>query len=329
LERISYIKRVSGGQIMITQKNKVGFSVSQKEVFKNLFEILGPGLKQREKLAPHTTFGIGGEADFFYVAKKPEDLIRAIQIARESKIPSFVLGSGSNLLVSDLGFKGLVIKNQCDPIFLNGRRIICQSGALLDDLVSLSCENSLSGLEFAAGIPGTIGGAVCGNAGAWGKTVGHLLTEAVILNSQRRIERVTKEYFEFGYRESKLKKTKDLLLSATFELEEGEKNKIRKEVQRNLEDRKKRLPQKEKSAGCFFKNVVYDGKKISAGFLLEQVGAKRMREGDAAVFERHANILINLGKAKAEEMRRLADSLKRKVREKFGLDLEEEVVYLS
>lgn len=232
-------------------------------------------------------------------------------------------------MVSDSGFKGLVIKNQCDQIFLNDIRVTCQSGAMLDGLVSLSCENSLSGLEFAAGIPGTIGGAVYGNAGAWGKTVGDLLTEAVIFNSQGRIERVTKEYFEFGYRESKLKKTKALLLSATLGLEKGEKDKIKKEVKKNLREKRKRLPQKVKSAGCFFKNVVDDGKKISAGFLLEQVGAKKMREGDVAVFEKHANILINLGKAKAEEVRKLADLLKRRVREKFGLDLEEEVVYLS
>jgi UDP-N-acetylmuramate dehydrogenase len=314
---------------MITKRKRIRFSISQKEVFKNLFETLGPDLKQREKLAPHTTFGIGGEADYFYVTRKPEDLIKVIQIAKEFKIPFFVLGSGSNLLVSDLGFKGLVIKNQCDRIFLNDIMVTCQSGALLDGLVSLSCENSLSGLEFAAGIPGTIGGAVYGNAGAWGKTVGDFLTEAVILNSQGWIERVTREYLEFGYRESKLKKTEDLLLSATFRLEKGEKDKIKKEVKRNLKKRRKRLPLKEKSAGCFFKNVMHDGKKISAGFLLEQVGAKKMKEGDAAVFEKHANILINLGRAKAEEVRRLADLLKRKVKEKFGLDLEEEVVYLS
>lgn len=326
---MSYIKKVSGGQIIIIKGNKARVSISQKEVSKNLFETLVHGLKQKEKLAPHTTFGIGGEADFFYVARKPEDLIKAIQIAKELEIPFFVLGGGSNLLVSDSGFKGLVIKNQCDQIFLNDIRVTCQSGAMLDGLVSLSCENSLSGLEFAAGIPGTIGGAVYGNAGAWGKTVGDLLTEAVIFNSQGRIERVTKEYFEFGYRESKLKKTKALLLSATLGLEKGEKDKIKKEVKKNLREKRKRLPQKVKSAGCFFKNVVDDGKKISAGFLLEQVGAKKMREGDVAVFEKHANILINLGKAKAEEVRKLADLLKRRVREKFGLDLEEEVVYLS
>jgi UDP-N-acetylmuramate dehydrogenase len=313
---------------MTIKKKRVKCSICSKEVFENLFETLGPDLKQNEKLAPHTTFGIGGEADYFYVARKPEDLIKAIQIAKELKISFFVLGKGSNVLVSDSGFRGLVIKNQCNKIFLSDEKITCQSGVWLDDLVNLSLENSLSGMEFAAGIPGSVGGAVYGNAGAFGKTVGDLLTEAVILNSQGDIERVEKGYFEFGYRESKLKKTNDILLSVAFELKKEEKEKIKKEIQKNLEERRKRLPQKEKSAGCFFKNVVEEGRKISAGFLLEQVGAKKMRQGDVAVFEKHANILINLGKAKAEDVRRLANLLKRKVKEKFDIDLEEEVVYL-
>lgn len=313
---------------MTIKRKRVKFSKCLKEVSENLFETLGQNLKQNEKLAPYTTFGIGGEALFFYVAKKTEDLIQAVQIAKEGRIPFFVLGGGSNVLVSDSGFKGLVIKNKCNQILLSDKEITCQSGAFLDDLISLGCENSLSGMEFAAGIPGTVGGAVYGNAGALGKAVGDLLTEAVILNSQGKIEKVEKEYFEFGYRESKLKKTKDLLLSATFKLMKGEKEEIKKGIQKNLEERRRRLPQKEKSAGCFFKNVVENGKKISAGFLLEQVDAKKIKEGDAAVFDKHANILINLGKAKSEEVRKIADLLKRKVKEKFGIDLEEEVVYL-
>lgn len=314
---------------MTITKKRVKSSIYQKEVIENLFETLGHQLKQNERLSLHTTFGIGGEADFFYVAKRIKDLIKAIQVAKEVKIPFFVLGNGSNVLVSDSGFKGLVIKNQCEKIFLGDEKITSQSGARLDDLVSLSCENSLCGMEFVAGIPGTVGGAVYGNAGAFGKTVGDLLSEAVILNSQGKIEKVKKEYFQFGYRDSKLRKTKDILLSATFELKKGEKEKIKKEVQRNLERRRGRLPQKEKSAGCFFKNVVDNGKKISAGFLLERVGAKKMQEGDAAVFKGHANILINSGKATSKDVRRLATTLKRKVKEKFNIDLEEEVVYLS
>jgi UDP-N-acetylmuramate dehydrogenase len=320
---------VNGGPIMTINKKRETFSIYPKEVSENLLDTLGHEVKRNEKLSLHTTFGIGGQADFFYVARRPEDLIEAIQIAKVVNLPFFILGSGSNVLVSDSGFKGLVIKNRCNKIFLSDENITCQSGTLLNDLVNFSYENSLSGVEFAAGIPGTIGGAVYGNAGAFGKTVGDPLTEAVILKPQGGIEKVDKEYFEFGYRESKLKKTKEVLLSATFELEKGEKEEIKKEIHKNVEMRRGKLPQKEKSAGCFFKNVVDNEKKLSAGFLLEQVGAKGMRYGEAVVFEKHANILINLGKAKAKDVKALADSLKRKIKEKFDIDLEEEVVYLS
>jgi UDP-N-acetylmuramate dehydrogenase len=320
---------VYGGQIMTTRRKRVKSSICRKEVLEHFLVTLGHDLKRNERLAPHTTFDIGGEAEFFYVARRPEDLIKAIQAAKEARIRFFVLGGGSNVLVSDSGFRGLVIKNRCDRVFLDDESIACQSGAWLDDVVSLGCENSLSGMEFAAGIPGTVGGAVYGNAGAFGKAVGDLLTEAVILTRQGRMERVEKGYFEFGYRESKLRKTKDVLLSATFELNKGEKEKIEGEVKKNLEERRKRLPQKEKSAGCFFRNVVGNGTKVAAGFLLEQIGAKKMHQGDAAVFGKHANILINSGKAKAKDIRGLADSLKKGVKEKFDMDLEEEVVYLS
>jgi UDP-N-acetylmuramate dehydrogenase len=321
--------RVSGGQIMRTKEKRVKLSVYQNEDCENLFETLGHDLKRNERLASHTTFDIGGEAEFFYVARRPEDLIRAIQGAREAGIAVFVLGGGSNVLVSDSGFKGLVIKNLCVETYLNDRKIACQSGAWLDDVVNLACENSLSGMEFAAGIPGTVGGAVFGNAGAFGRAVGDLLTEAVIITRGGKVERVERGYFEFGYRESKLRKTKDTLLSATFELNQGEREKIEGKLKKNLEERRKKLPQEEKSAGCFFRNVVNNGKKVSAGSLLEQIGAKKMRQGDAAVFEKHANILINSGKAKANDIRKLARSLKERVKDKFDIDLEEEVVYLS
>jgi UDP-N-acetylmuramate dehydrogenase len=320
---------VYGGGIMATKKTRAKSSICQKEVFDNLFELLGHDLKRNETLAPYTTFDIGGEAEFFCEARSPEGLIRAIQAAKEACIPVFVLGGGSNVLVSDSGFKGLVIRNRCDQIFSNDEKVACQSGAWLGDLVGLCCESSLSGMEFAAGIPGTVGGAVYGNAGALGKAVGDLLTEAVILTPAGSVERVERGYFEFAYRESKLKKTGDIMLSATFELNQGKREKIEGELKRNLEERRKKLPREEKSAGCFFRNVVDNGRKVSAGFLLEQIGAKKMRQGDAAVFEKHANILINSGKAKAEDVRRLADRLKRRVKKEFDIDLEEEVVYLS
>jgi len=298
-----------------------------KKIRKELKSILGDNLKEKEVLASYTTFKIGGEADFFLRAKKIDELVNAVLVAKELDIPYFVLGNGSNILVSDEGFRGLVIKNDCKRIDVIDTKISCQSGALLEDVVNLSKENSLQGFEFCAGIPGTVGGAVFGNAGAFGKSIGDFLEEAVMLTSSGNIEIVEKEYFEFDYRESKLRKTKDLLLSAVFKLKKGKKDLIEQKIAENLEKRKKTIPCKKASAGCFFKNI--KNKSLSAGYLLDQIGAKNLSVGDAKVFSKHANIIINSKNAKAKEVKRLARILKKKVKVKFNVDLEEEVIYLS
>ncbi len=298
-----------------------------KKIRKELKSILGENLKEKEVLAPYTTFKIGGEADFFLRAERIDELVNAVLVARELNMPYFVLGNGSNILVSDEGFRGLVIKNDCRRIDVIDTKISCLSGAWLEDLVNLSKENSLQGFEFCAGIPGTVGGAVFGNAGAFGKSIGELLEEAVILTSSGNIEIVEKEYFEFDYRESKLRKTKDVLLSTVFKLKKGGKDKIVKKIAENLTKRKKSIPYDKASAGCFFKNI--KNKSLSAGYLLDQVGAKNLSVGDAKVFSKHANIIINSKNAKAKEVKRLARILKKKVKVKFNVDLEEEVIYLS
>ena len=314
---------------METTKLKSTRSIRKKEVYKRLSEALANGLRYDVTLAPYTTFGIGGRAEFFYQAVGPETLVFAVRTAQDLKVRFLLLGGGSNILVSDSGFRGLVIKNECKGILVNGDNITCQSGALLEDAVKRACTQGLSGLEFAAGIPGTVGGAIRGNAGAFGKSVGDLLTKAVILTAEGNIREVDKEYFQFGYRESRLKQTRDVLLSAALQLKPGDKAKIKERIAGNLERRKESLPSQEKSAGCFFKNVVLNGRKVSAGLLLDQVGAKRMRQGDAKVFAGHANILINAGAASAADVRRLAAKLRRKIRGKFGIKLEQEVVYIN
>ena len=313
---------------MTTATIRSSVSTQKKEVYKKLFEALGDRLKQNVSLASFTTLGIGGKADLFYRARKPEELIYAVTTTQRLGLCYFVLGGGSNILVRDSGFRGLVIRNECHNILANQDSITCQSGASLIDVVKLACECCLSGMEFAAGIPGTVGGAIRGNAGAFGKSVSEVLTKAVILSSTGEIREVERGYFRFAYRESKLKRTKDVLLSATFQLEKTNKEEIEEKIRRNLKEREKSIPLGERSAGCFFKNVVVGDKKISAGFLLERVDAKGMREGDAKVSTKHANILVNAGKAKATDVRKLARKLKRKVKRKFDIDLEEEIVYI-
>ncbi|MGB2698634.1 MAG: UDP-N-acetylmuramate dehydrogenase [Candidatus Zixiibacteriota bacterium] len=299
-------------------------------MFGKLRSILGDKLRRDEILAPYTYFKIGGACDFFFEAKKIEDLINAVLLVQELKINYFILGGGSNLLVSDKGFKGLVIKNSCRRIEVNKNKIIAQSGAKLKDLVNMATSKSLSGMEFCAGIPGTVGGAVWGNAGAFGHSIGELLWEAVLLRKDGEIEIVNRDYFDFDYRESRLKKSKELLLSAAFLLRKGKNERIKLKVDNHLAERMKRLPKRHNSAGCFFKNIVTgDGKKISAGFLLDQVKAKELRIGDAAVFDKHANVLINRGKAKAKEVKELARIIKDRVKKRFGIKLEEEVVFVG
>ena len=305
-------------------------TVSRQRVFGKLKRVFGDKLKRNEVLADYTYFKIGGACDFFFNAKKIEDLVDAVLLAQGLKINYFILGEGSNLLVSDKGFRGLVIKNSCHRIGVNKNKIMAQSGAKLKDLVKIATSDSLAGMEFCAGIPGTVGGAVCGNAGAFGHSIGELLREAVLLKKDGQIEIVNKEYFDFSYRKSKLKKSADVLLSAVFHLKKGKKDRIKLKLEKNLADRKKRLPWKRNSAGCFFKNIVtHDGHKISAGLLLDQVGAKELRIGDAAVFNKHANVLINKGQAKAKEVKELARIIKGRVKRRFGVKLEEEVVFLG
>ena len=304
-------------------------STRKKEVYKKLFEALGSRLQQNVPLASYTTFGIGGEVDLFYLARKPEELIYASRMVQKLKLRFLVLGGGSNMLVSDSGFRGLVIRNRCQEIWVNQDSVSCQSGACLSDVVNLACRGSLSGLEFAAGIPGTVGGAIRGNAGAFGKSISEVLTEAVILTQKGEIKEVKPSYFHFAYRESILKQSGDILLSARFKLKKQDKEEIREKIRSNLKERENSIPVEEKCAGCFFKNVMARDRKISVGFLLDQVGAKDMRVGDAIVSTQHANILINSGNAKAEDVRKLSRRLKKKVKEKFDIELEEEVVYIN
>jgi len=303
--------------------------VSRQRVLKKLRSFLGDKLKRNEVLAPYTYFRIGGPAAFFFEARKMDDLIDAVLLAQELKIDYFVLGEGSNLLVSDKGFKGMVIKNSCRRIEVSKNKITAQSGTKLNDLVNMATDCSLTGLESCAGIPGTVGGAVYGNAGAFGHSIGEVLCEGVLLKKDGQLDIVDKDYFDFAYRESKLKRSGDVLLSASFELKNGRKERIRLKVEKNLAERKKRLPWKRNSAGCFFKNIVTcDGKKISAGFLLDQVGAKELEVGGAGVYTKHANVFMNRGNAKAKEVKKLARILRGRVKKRFGIELEQEVMYL-
>jgi UDP-N-acetylmuramate dehydrogenase len=314
---------------MVTAEFESNLPTYNEEVYQKVAQALGERLKRNVALAPYTTFQIGGKANLFFVTEKPEELIFAVRTAGKLLLRFFVLGGGSNVLVSDSGFQGLVIKNECRQVWIDGTQVTTQSGTLLNDVINSTCRHSLSGLEFAAGIPGTVGGAVRGNAGAFGEAIGDILEQAVVLNPNGEIKEVNRDFFQFGYRESKLKQTGEILLSATFALKKQSTAEVEKRIEDNLRKRRESLPWKDKSAGCFFKNILQGGTKVSAGLLLDQIGAKGMREGGAEVSAKHANFIINSGNAGSEDIARLARKLKNRVKEKFDIDLEEEVVYIN
>lgn len=293
-----------------------------------LQERFGDSLKENEPLSRHTSFEIGGPADLFVSAESADELLGAIRIAKESGLNWYVLGGGSNILVGDDGVRGLVIKNECREYLIKDEIISVQTGLPLDELVDISLEHSLSGLEFAAGIWGTVGGAICGNAGAFGSSISELLIESVVYTCNDKIICVDNSHFDFRYRHSVLKTSPELVLSATLGLTKGNSSKIGRKIKQHRELRRSKHPVNLPSAGSFFKNLenpASGGEQTAAGWFLDQVGARECRVGDAGVFEKHANIFVNHGHASAGDVVSLAFELRKRVSEKFGLDLQMEV----
>lgn len=275
-------------------------------------------------LAEFTTFKIGGPADLFYEAKTTEELIAAVGLARKLGVPYFILGDGSNLLVADEGFRGMIIKiKKSDSFGIEKLKIIAEAGVLLNTIVNFSAESSLAGLEFAAGIPGTIGGAVRGNAGAWQQSIGDKVSQVKVLTPKGKIKWLKTVDCQFGYRQSRFKKSGEIILKVELELGKGDKEEIKRKIAENLEKRKTQPT--EPSAGCIFANP----KPQSAGELIECCGLKGKRIGDAQISPKHANFIVNLGSAKAKDVLQLIKLAKTAVQKKFGVELKKEIYLLG
>ena len=304
----------------------------EKDFSSHFLKALGRPLQESVSLSEYSNFRIGGRADYFFEAKTLEELVRTVDISRKSFVPYYVIGAGCNLLFDDEGFRGIIIKNTAKGISLRDEKgeVEVLSGTLLDELVEFCMERGLTGFEFLAGIPGTVGGAVFSNAGAFGKSVGDFLAEALLLDVEGKKIRVSRDYFAFDYRDSLLKKKHHLLLQAAFILKVGEKEMIKETIAENLKSREeKHPPQNTAYAGSYFKNPAFpDGKKVAAAYLLDQVGAKALKVGGAAVYSSHSNFILNQENASSEDVLALARELKSRVKEKFGIELEEEVIYL-
>jgi len=298
-----------------------------------LVSSFGPSLEFAKDMGSLTSYGTGGRAKYFISADSAEEVARALRAARKLSIPYFVLGGGTNLLVADSGYDGLVIKVDAKGLSLVGDDTIkCGAGEQLQALVDFATYKSLTGVEFAAGIWGTVGGAIYGNAGAFGGEIGKIVSSLTIVSIDGVVKTVGPHYCRFGYRDSHLKTTHEAVIDASFTLEKGDAQQIGSKVKEIMASRNGKHPNDGKSAGCFFKNIP-DPKekfgKLAAGKLLEEVGAKEIVVGGARVFDRHANIIVNTGTATSADIRKLADILKKKVHERFGITLEEEVIQLG
>lgn len=301
----------------------------KKTNFEKLKELL-PDIQKNIPLKNYTTFKIGGPAKYFFRARKKEDLIKAVKTAKRFNLPFFILGSGSNLLISDKGYKGFVIKNEAGNFEIKKQRIIAESGAILDKVVAKAVKNGLAGLEKGSGIPGTLGGAIYGNAG-WPKgdwEIGNFVEQVELLMSDNKIKRVRRNWLSFQYRNSRLKMTGDkkpIILEIVLKLKKGKFKDLKKRRQEILKIRSEKTPFGF-SAGSIFKNP---SNKTPAGFLIDKCGLKGKKIGKAQISKKHANFIVNLSNAKSADVLKLINLVKKKVKNKFGISLEEEVQYLG
>jgi UDP-N-acetylmuramate dehydrogenase len=284
-------------------------------------------------LAGFSTYRTGGPAKYFISVAGAEELSAAVKSARKLDLEFFILGGGSNILIADSGYDGLVIKVDVQGLSVVGNtRIECGAGVDLMRLVEFSAEHGLTGLEFASGIAGSVGGALYGNAGAYGNEIGQVVSKIVLVTQAGEIKEVGPEYCRFAYRDSYLKRSRDVVVKAMFDLEPGNAPEISRKIADIVSVREGKLPVKEFSAGCFFKNIP-DPKekfgKLPAGRLLEEIGAKKMSVGGAKVYEKHANIIINTGTATSRDISKLAALLRSAVKDKFDIELEEEVIRIG
>ena len=321
---------------VLSEQKKIAFEQRFKNVVRD------------EPMASHTNFRIGGPARLYVIATSSDELLEMARFAQEQEIPFVLYGGGSNLLVADEGYEGVVIQAGMRAIVFSGNEVMAEAGAITGLVARQSVQNGLGGFEWAVGVPGTIGGAVYGNAGCYG---GEMKDNVVTVDAirLRDLEHVTLTNAEcdFGYRSSFFKKEPHLILSTTLRIEaaaDAESSKAR--LQWVMDERKAKQPLGESSAGCAFKNWDFENeseldilkreipevpesmlkaKRISAGWLIDQAGMLGASLGDVAVSQKHGNFMVNKGKAKAADVIALISRVKMKVRDTFGIELEEEV----
>lgn len=321
--------------------------------FSNILSKFGKErVKMNEPMSLHTTIKIGGPADLYLEVSSKEELASAVIRCQKEKIPYFILGIGSNILVSDKGYRGVIIRNKTSKIKIVGvkgqinasqksiKKVIveAQSGVLLNQLVRFALDEGLAGLEYFLGLPGTVGGAVWNNSHneRHKKYFGDLISQAEILTSKSERNIVSQKYFQFGYDRSKIQKSGDIILSVVLSLLPGNKENLWKTAGEELKYRQKShapLP----TFGCTFQNMgkadalrlATPNHTTSTGYLIDSLGLKGTKIGGAQISPNHANFIVNTGGAKASDVVQLIKLCKEKVKEKYGVELKEEIVYLG
>ena len=317
----------------------------RQETIERLDRIPNVAISPGALLSHHTRFGIGGPAGLYVEAGSEEGFREALRVARESAINYAVIGDGTNLIVSDKGFPGIVLRLTTREITRDGNLVRAEAGAELQTLVNYAIDAGLRGLETMTGIPGSVGAAVYGNAGAYGHSIDERVRQVRFFDGSA-VRAIGAAECEFRYRESIFKQHKDwIIFSVAVHLEPAPPEELRKSAAGIMKIRLEKYPPTMKCAGSIFKNLIFaelpesvqsqvpervirEGKAPSAYFL-EQVGAKGMRNGGIRVADYHANLIYNAGDGTARELRLLISELKRRVKAKFGLELEEEVQYVG
>lgn len=298
-----------------------------------IYELLTNEIKQGivkidEPMRKHTNFKIGGNADVFVIAKSIEEIKCVIKFSKENNIPLTILGNGSNVLVSDKGIRGIVLQIGLKEIKVEkyeNALIEVDAGAMLGALAQILLKQSISGFEFAAGIPGSIGGAIRMNAGAYGGEMKDIVKNVTVLNEKGEINILTNEECEFSYRHSRFTNSKEIIIKATLELPFGNENEIKAKMDEYAQSRKEKQPLNLPSAGSTFKR----GADFITAKLIDECGLKGYTSGDAQVSTLHAGFVVNLGNATAQDVLSVVNHVKQVVLEKTGKQIELEVELLG
>lgn len=298
----------------------------------NIYELLcgcagGENVRRQEPMSLHTTFRIGGPADLFVMPGSIQAVADSIRICKETQTPYAVIGNGSNLLVSDAGYRGVIIQigRNLNQITGNGEEIRAQAGAMLSVIAKTALSESLTGFEFASGIPGTLGGAVVMNAGAYGGEMKDVLTEVTVLTREGEIRTIPAEKLELGYRTSLAAKNGWIILEAVMKFQKGDAEAIRGRMEELKIQRVTKQPLDLPSAGSTFKRP----EGYFAGKLIMDAGLRGFTVGGAQISEKHCGFVVNKGGATAEDVRNLICAVQKKVQEDAGVKLEPEVKFLG